>query len=121
MPWCPATWSSTRTAIRVTSGPMPSPGSRVTLSVLVISGKAFDPSIGLRAGDSRVPDQGRKFLADDLREVPVLDGFHPVGERHEPLIDGVQVALRELEPELLAALAERVASGMFAEDQRVCR
>src|SRR5512133_896515 len=121
MPCCSATCWSTRTAIRVTSGPIPSPGSSVTLSVLVISCKAFDPSVSLRTRYSRFYEQCRKFLADDLGQVRVLDRFHPVGKRHEPLVDCVQVALRELEPELLATCAERVPSGMFAEHQRVGR
>src|ERR1051326_2087266 len=97
-----ATCRSTRTAVFVTSGPMPSPGRTTILSDLIIPVRCL-----IRPLYHRTSHECGKFLPGDLHQVSVLDRLDPISERYETLIQSIEMASRKLKPELLGGRIPR--------------
>src|SRR3954453_5738480 len=99
-----ATCSRTRTASRVTSVPMPSPGRTRTFRSMPLVRRHADRLF------AALPDQ-----RDDLLVHEALLAM--VGYGREPVVEGVQLFAAQLIAQILAALVERVAAAVFSENQ----
>src|ERR1043166_3304879 len=105
-----ATRRSTRTASRVTSAPIPSPGNtkifrfiRCYVQVRIVAKNAYATSVRhrlLRLLLLRLADQNDNLF--------VHQPFFTVGQRRETTIEIVQLFPRERESKILAALIERM-------------
>src|SRR6266545_6411313 len=121
-----ATALSTVNAAAVTSGPIPSPGRTASRALRPTSDSV--PVARLFGGRGFLTEEpqrrrlrarrGAFHRAPEVEEVVVAHGLLPVRESDHPLVELVQLETRGLHPEGGAAILQRVAPGMLAENER---